>query len=230
MNKEGLFVSFEGQDGSGKTSVMQEVGRQLQDDGFDTVILSEFSSSPIGDYLRSCVARDKFLRLNANSASMFTQTFAIIADYMYQTEVRIVPELQRKKIVLKDRHIDSQIACQLPLIVKDYPNKSENDLLIWLSKTLQVSPKIPDLTIYLQVSDGVRFKRIEERKRNFAEDRANEISEDDRNIFKERERIYKSLIANNSNRIIIVENIGRIEETAKKVTDLVRQKINEPRI
>ncbi len=225
MNKEGLFVSFEGQDGSGKTTVMHEVGKQLNKSGYDSVLLPEFSQSPIGDYLRLCVARDKFLRLNASSASSFTQTFAIIADYMHQTEVRIVPELQRGKIVLKDRHIDSQIACQLPLIIRDYPNIAESTLLNWFASTLSVSPKIPDLTIYLHVPDETRVQRIEGRKRDFTEDRANEISQEDKDIFKEREKIYRLLIVNDSHRIVVVENSEGIEDTGKKVTDLIKERI-----
>ncbi len=87
-----MLVSFEGQDGAGKTALLVAVHDELQRLGMPSVVVEEFSCSPYGQRLIEAVARDKFLRpVPGETATFRTRALEVVADLYYQDEREIAP-------------------------------------------------------------------------------------------------------------------------------------------
>jgi len=73
---KGYLVSFEGQDqdASGKSELIHRVESILRRKGYETVVVEEFSISPMGDYLRELLTSDKFLRFGKKVSTAFSGT------------------------------------------------------------------------------------------------------------------------------------------------------------
>ena len=133
MNK-GYLVSFEGQDASGKSALLHRVDNQLRKRGYKTKVVEEFSASEMGESLRKKLTQDKFLRFGEPLPTAFAETMRVVADLYYQDELEISPAIAEGKVVLKERHIDTIFACQIPKIRCDYPEANFADLWTWVKE------------------------------------------------------------------------------------------------
>lgn len=217
---EGYFASFEGQDGCGKTTVIRGVAERLCSLGHRTHTIGEFSQAHFGDYLLHALSEDKFLRVKAGHKTSLTQAFAVLTDLMYLTEYEIMPKLAEGNIVLKDRYVDTLLACQLPAVLEEY-GAGKGHLYEWFAQVAAISPAAPDTTFYLDVPLDVRIKRIQERDRAFKEHRANEVSSEDVRVFGAREQAYRRIAADNPKRFKVIGNARDIESTVGKITEAI---------
>lgn len=211
MNR-GYLVSFEGQDASGKSELLHRVNDNLGRKGYEVAAVEEFSASPMGDYLRELLTSDKFLRFGNNVPIAFSGTMYVIADLYYQDEQEIRPKLKDRKIVLKERHVDTLFACQIPKIKDDYPQLDYESLYHWIKSAIS-NLYVPDLTFLLTVSEEVLISRIR--------GRGESISDEDLRIFAERDRIYKQLAEKHKDRIVIFDNNRAVEEASEEITDRI---------
>jgi dTMP kinase len=101
-----MFITFEGIDNSGKTTVLKGLADVLQNDGYDVVTTREPGGTPLGEQIRQIVLTNKDIDLN-------TKALMINAVRKHHTETVIVPALEAGKIVLCDRYIDSTYAYQM---------------------------------------------------------------------------------------------------------------------
>jgi dTMP kinase len=211
MNR-GYLISFEGQDGSGKTELLHRVNHALRKKGYETSIVEEFSDSPLGNYLKELLRKDKFLRLQKNIPTAFSGAMCVIADLYYQDEHEIKPKLNEGKIVLKERHIDTLFACEIPKIKDDYPDLDTESLYNWI-ESVSTQLYIPDLTFLLMVSEDILIERI----RN----RGESVSEEDLRVFAEREKIYRQLAEKYKDRIVVFDNKKEIEKAVEEFTEFI---------
>lgn len=194
---KGLLVTFEGQDGSGKSTLLKLVDARLKQEDFSVFVVPEFSSRVLGKFLQEVLMQNKFLRLNSAGPSALTETMYILSDLYSQDELEIRPALQQGKVVIKERHIDSILACQLPKIVEDYPECDAEQVFQWLYHICDQLTK-PDLTVFLRVSDAELKQRIESR--------GEQATESDFAVFEKRQTIYNRLAAENRHRWLEVMN------------------------
>ncbi len=221
----GYLISFEGQDGCGKTTLINEVAYLLESSGYQVHPVDEFSTSHFGEYIIDTLLGDKFLRVKRGNKTSLTQVFAILADFMYLTEYEIVPHLENGGIVLKDRFIDTQIACQLPTLLEEY-EMDEEETYMWFKDLLRITPVIPDLTFYIDVPLDVRIERIRRRDRKVREHRSHEVSEEDIRVFNERERIYKRLALEYPNRILVFNNNRPLDNAVTEIAETINELVN----
>ena len=210
--KRGYLISFEGQDASGKSELLYRVDDTLRRKGHKTAVVEEFSISPMGDYLRELLTSDKFLIFGKKLPTAFSGTMYVITDLYYQDEQEIKPRLNEGKVVLKERHIDTLFACQIPKVKDDYPQLDYESLYRWIENTTS-NLYIPDLTFLLTVPEDVLISRIR--------GRGESISDEDLRIFAERERIYKQLADRHKDRIVVFDNNRDIEEAAEEIADKI---------
>jgi dTMP kinase len=213
VQHNGLFISFEGQDGSGKTTLIDKIYDILMQEGHAVHRVEEFSRSHFGKHLIQTLRNDKFLRVHGKYRTSLTQFLAILNDCIYLTEHEIVPHLENGEIVLKDRHIDSVVACQLPILADEY-RIPEKDLLRWFENVVRIIPVMPDFTFYIDASLKTRIRRIRARDRQFVENRAKSVSREDIAVFSNRDRIFALIAAKNKNRIIVYDNDKKGSEAA----------------
>ena len=100
--KQGVFITFEGNDGSGKTTVCKAVQEELIKMGYDCIYTREPGGSKIAEAIRNIL-------LDVNNTEMDDRTEALLyaASRRQHLKEVVLPALENKKIVLCDRFIDS---------------------------------------------------------------------------------------------------------------------------
>lgn len=102
-----LFVTFEGGEGSGKSTVLKKVDALLREEGYETVLSREPGGTPISEEIRNVI-------LDRKNTNMEPRTEALLyaASRRQHLVEKIWPALKEGKIVLCDRFLDSSLAYQ----------------------------------------------------------------------------------------------------------------------
>ena len=145
--KKGLFITFEGADGSGKTTQLNNVKNFLEEKGFDVVVTREPGSLELGQKIRNIL-----LHYDGVVADR-CEIFLFLADRAQHVETFIKPAIEQGKIVLCDRHTDSTIAYQ------GYGRNQDIELLKKLNE-IAVNGLKPDLTMLFDVSTETAQERV----------------------------------------------------------------------
>ena len=145
--KKGLFITFEGADGSGKTTQLNNIKTFLEEKGFDVVITREPGSLELGQRIRNIL-----LHYDGVVADR-CEIFLFLADRAQHVETFIKPAIAEGKIVLCDRHTDSTIAYQ------GYGRNQDVELLKKLNE-IAVNGLKPDLTMLFDVSTETAQERV----------------------------------------------------------------------
>jgi len=145
----GIFISFEGPDGAGKTTALKKLMPLLQARTNQEVVLSrEPGGSPISEQIRKII-------LDIHDEEMDSRTEALLyaaARRQHLIDV-ILPTLQANKIMLSDRFVDSSIAYQgggRQIGMKEVAEIND----------FAIDGHLPDLTIYFDVTPEVGLARI----------------------------------------------------------------------
>lgn len=103
----GLFITFEGPDGAGKTTQIRRLADDLARQGHEVIMTREPGGTPIGDKIRSII-------LDPEHDEMVNQAEVLLyaASRAQHVHEKIIPALQAGSIVLCDRFIDASIAYQ----------------------------------------------------------------------------------------------------------------------
>ena len=104
--QKGLFITFEGCDGCGKTTQLELLAKYLQDKGYDVIVTREPGARGLGEKLR------KILLNYDGEVSSNCESFLFLADRAQHIDTIVKPAIDAGKIVLCDRHIDSTAAYQ----------------------------------------------------------------------------------------------------------------------
>ena len=147
MNKSGLFITFEGADGCGKTTQINLLNEYLIDKNYKTVVTLEPGGSEIGKNLRQILLHHK--GFVANRAELFLY----LADRAQHIEEIVLKNVNDGKIVLCDRCIDSTVAYQ------GYARGGDIEKINFLNEIATNGVK-PDITFVLDVESEVAQKRL----------------------------------------------------------------------
>ncbi len=141
----GLFVTFEGVEGSGKTTVAEAIADDLSRKGLTVVVTAEPGATLVGSHIRQLLA-------TVSERRAWSEAFLFLADRAEHVAKVIRPALEQGKIVLCDRFTDSTIAYQgfglgLPLE--------------WLTQLNSIATNglVPDLTLLLDIEPEAGLKR-----------------------------------------------------------------------
>lgn len=151
-NTQGLLISFEGSEGSGKTTQIARLAKLLEAVGREIVVTREPGGTPIGEEIRH-------LLKHAHSGSdMFPETELLLFAASRAQLVRqlILPALREQKIVLCDRFLDSTTVYQ------GAARKISSDPIQAINR-FAVGDIMPNLTIVLDVPIELGLKRIKHR-------------------------------------------------------------------
>jgi dTMP kinase len=142
----GLFVSFEGGDGAGKSTQLQAVADWLTAAGWDVVRTREPGGTDLGQVLRSAV-------LHGEDLDPRTEALLYAADRAHHVASLIGPALARGSIVLTDRYLDSSVAYQAG--GRELTAEEVERLSLWATGGL-----LPDLTVLLDVDPALGLSRL----------------------------------------------------------------------
>lgn len=147
MEKKGLFITFEGADGSGKTTQLNKIAEFLKEKGYDVITTREPGSLELGKKIR------EILLHHDGVVSDNCEMFLFLADRSQHVDTFIKPAIESGKIVLCDRHTDSTIAYQ------GYGRGNDIEKLKNLNK-IATSGLVPDLTLVFDVDTDVAMTRV----------------------------------------------------------------------
>ncbi len=198
--KKGLFITFEGADGCGKTTQLNKLAQYLKDKGYDVVITREPGAKGLGEKVREIL-------LNYDGeVSDRCESFLFLADRAQHIDMLVNPAIEAGKIVLCDRHTDSSVAYQ------GYGRGLSIERINMLNK-LAVNNRYPDLTIVFDVDIETSMARIGDEK-----DRMESAGIE----FFNRVRMgYLEIAKQESDRVKIVDSKKSIAEIHTEVINLV---------
>ena len=103
----GQFITLEGPDGSGKSTIIKLLGEYLEEKGIDFIMTREPGGTPIGEEIRDIILDNK----NTNMGPE-TEALLYAASRGQHVHEKIIPALEKDKLVLCDRFVLSSLAYQ----------------------------------------------------------------------------------------------------------------------
>lgn len=205
--EKGLFITFEGADGSGKTTQLNLVKDFLEKEGYDVVVTREPGALELGKKIRNILLH--YEGVVADRCEMFL----FLADRAQHVDTFIKPSIQDGKVVLCDRYIDSTVAYQ------GYGREQDIQLLKDLNN-IAVNSLKPDLTLLFDVSTETAQQRVgseKDRLESSGLDFHRRVRNGYLELQKEEPNRIKLINANNS-----IENV--YEQTKNTIINLLREK------
>lgn len=184
---QGKFISFEGPDGAGKTSVVRQILADLQADlGPDQVM---YIREPGGTHISEEIRQVLFDNQNVNMDGR-TEALLFAAARRQLMVEKIIPGLQDGKIILSDRFVDSSIAYQ-------GAGRKLGEDEIWQINQYAINGVMPQLTIYLDIESKLGLTRIAEHRT----DQVNRLDKEALAFHQTVRESYLRLLAKNPKRI-----------------------------
>jgi dTMP kinase len=146
----GYLISFEGIDGSGKTTAAQQVAAMLESQNIPTVFTKEPGGTKFGLLMRS------FLQEQPIAPSDRAEFLLFAADRAQHMQEVVLPALREKKLVISDRMADSSLAYQGFGLGLDL--ESLRAINSWAMQHVE-----PDLTFYIRVDYETAVERLQNR-------------------------------------------------------------------
>lgn len=198
----GIFITLEGGEGSGKTTIINEIEKHLSLHGYSTVTSREPGGVDIAEQIRSVI-------LNVNNVKMCSQTEALLyaAARMQHLHEKVIPALNEGKAVICDRYLDSSLVYQgiaRGLGIDDV-----------LKANCFALNYMPDITFFIDVRPEVGLKRIEGR---------NKIDRLDKETFTFHQHVYegyKQVASLYPQRIITIDGERPSELVVKDIIDKI---------
>jgi len=204
-NNMSLFITFEGVEGSGKTTIAKLVVDKLVELGYKVLYTREPGGSEIAEQIRNIILNKKNINLDPK-----TEALLFAASRRQHLVEKILPALKQGYIVISDRYIDSSLAYQgaaRSLGIDEI--KRINDFA--------VSGKYPDLTVFLDVAPEIGLNRI-------AIDKGREVNRLDVETLAFHNKVYQgylSILKSEFPRIQAIDASKTTEETLSKAIELV---------
>ena len=198
-----MFISFEGLDGSGKTTQIELFAAYLRAEGYDVVVTREPGGTAIGDQIR-----DVLHSLKNEAMHPRTELLLYNASRAQLVEEYIRPKLEAGTIVICDRFADSTLAYQ------GYGHGLDLDMLQMILDFTTGGLK-PDCTIYLDISAEAGLKRREE-----AAAAGEEWTRMDAQTLAFHRRVgngYRQLIAQDQDRWLVIDALGSEKEIQHRI-------------
>jgi dTMP kinase len=203
--RRGLFITFEGLDGSGKTTQMRLLAEALRAEGREVIVTVEPGGTEIGGAIRRILLDPANHRMGATAEMLLY--FAARAQNVDEI---LEPALARGAIVLSDRWTDSTLAYQ------GFGRELGTDVVEALDR-IACRGRKPDLTLCLDVDVETGLQRARSRNRDQSEEDQSRMDEQSEAFYRRVKKGYDWLAANEPRRFRVVNGRGAVEEVAARV-------------
>ena len=206
--KKGVFITFEGPEGCGKSTQAKKIYEYLVKKGYDCI----FTREPGGTFVSEKI-REILLDKNNKKITPLTELLLFETSRSQTISEVILPALEKKKIVICDRFNDSTIAYQG--YAGELPLRDVIEIDSVVTKTVK-----PDLTLLLDVDVRVGLKRaLRDRRKDRMESKSLRFHEKVRNG-------YLDLARKNKNRIKVIKVREEIEDTFRVIKQNIDRFLN----
>ncbi len=195
---EGFFITFEGIEGSGKSTQIQLLKEYLEQKGLDVLLTREPGGTKIGRKIRR-------LLLDPENENMDYKTEILLyaADRAQHVKEMIKPALAEGKVVISDRFIDSNLAYQAVGRGLDYER-------VYQINSWVIDSCWPDLTFILDIDIKEGLKRA----RSLSEDQIGDRLEREVDSF--HQRVRKAYLEMAAQERFVLVNAGREKDEVQK--------------
>lgn len=202
----GKFITFEGIDGSGKSTQLRLLADDLRFRGFNVLTTQEPGGTPLGRRLR-----EAFLETEENIAPM-AELLCYAADRAQHVEFLIKPSLMEGRIVISDRYADATVAYQgagrgfSPRIIKQVIALATGGLK-------------PDLTLFYDLP--VELSRERTNSRDEAGETRNRLDKENWEFYERVRHAYLEIIAKEPKRFRVIDASASVEEVHSKSLEVL---------
>lgn len=206
MRQGGFLVSFEGSEGSGKTTQIHHLAEHLEGIGRETVTTREPGGTPIGEQIR------KLLKYDDCALSMQPETELLLFAASRAQLVRevIEPAVAAGKIVLCDRYLDSTTVYQgVARQISSEPVEMIN--------RFAVGDRVPDLTVVIDVPAEVGLKRARARGKG----KADRMEQESIDFYQSVREGYLVLAKGLPDRFVVVDGTQAPEAIAGEIWEYI---------
>jgi dTMP kinase len=213
---QGFFLTFEGLDGSGKSTQLRKLANWLEQRGESLVITRQPGGTRIGDRIRALLldSRTEALSSTAELGLMFSDRAQCIAEV-------IRPALAAGKIVLCDRYTDSSEAYQ------GGGRALGSDVVLQLHRVL-CGGLNPDLTVLLLPDFDRSLARARRRNDRVASQQGKDegrFEREDELFYRRVFDKYKEIAAREPERVIAIESDASIEQVHERIVEVVEERL-----
>lgn len=201
-----MFISFEGIDGSGKSTQIQLLKEKLENNNQKVVTLREPGGSQLSENIREILLNKDY---NINSE---TELLLFESARAYLTQNVIIPALNKGEIVLIDRFFDSTIAYQ------GYGRGIDLDF-IQSCNMFATQNIIPDITFYLKINmDTSNFRRLSLQK--------DRIENSGLDFYQKVINGFDEISLQNKDRVITIDGTKDVNLVHIDIVEIINQKYN----
>ncbi len=196
------FITFEGPEGSGKTTVIREITQRLESEGWEVVVTREPGGVKTGEDIRKIL-------LEGEAIDDRSEALLFAASRREHLVNKVLPALREGKVVLCDRYIDSSLAYQgyaRGIGVEEVRSINE----------FAINGLYPDLTLYLDIRASVGIQRINDNQRT-----QNRLDREKLDFHEKVVEGYRQIIHNEPNRFAVINAEQSIEEVANSTYESI---------
>lgn len=205
------FITFEGGEGSGKSTVMKDVATRLTKEGYKLVLTREPGGTPIAEEIRNVI-------LDKDNTKMDPRTEALLyaASRRQHLVEKIWPALERGEIVLCDRYLDSSLA---------YQGGARG---LGVDEVLSINMfategEYPDLTLLFDLEPEEGLKRIEKNKGR----EVNRLDLEKLEFHKKVRDNFHALAKKYSTRYVVIDASKPLSEVEDEVYKIIKETISK---
>jgi dTMP kinase len=204
-----LFITFEGIEGSGKTTQIQRLKKYLTQKGIPCKVTREPGGTPIGEKIRKIL-------LNPDHREMVPATELLLYEAARTQHVKevIKPFLEKGRVVLCDRFSDATLAYQ------GYGRKMD---LKWIQRLNHLSSQgvRPDVTFLLDCPSDVGLKRAIQRNRTLKQEREERFEREEIEFHRRVRKGYLAIARKEPRRVKVIGTRQGEEKVFEKIRKII---------
>ena len=210
MTQNGLLITFEGGEGSGKSTQSQILYDTLIEKGFEVTKTREPGGTKFAEIIREILVQGE-----SNKIDNISELFLFAAARTDHVQKVIKKSLKDNKIIICDRFIDSTLAYQ------GYAGNLDLDIVKEVNK-ISIGEIYPDITFIFDIDPTQGIERALEEN-----NKETRFEEKDIMYHKKIRDGYLSIARDNAQRCVVINGADDIEQISKKILELTLDKINE---
>lgn len=211
--RNGLFITAEGIEGSGKTTQIQKLDRLIRASGQNCVLTKEPGGTALGERVRAILLDPQEEGMDPRA-----EFFLYCASRRQHVGELIRPSLERGAIVLCDRFTDASLAYQ------GFGRGLELDRLRSINDWATDATS-PDVTLIFDVSENIGLERAKARNRDRDLHRESRFEGEDLRFHRRVREGYLTLAKENPERYIVIDASGPIEEVFQQTVAQLNRRL-----
>lgn len=209
--KNGLFITLEGGEGSGKSTILTNIIGYLEKNNYEVVKTREPGGVRIAEDIRNIILDKKNTNMDGK-----TETLLYAASRRQHLVEKVIPNLKKGKIVISDRYLDSS------LVYQGYARNIGMDEILNIN-LFAIDNTLPKLTLILDIDPKIGLQRINKNSQR-------EVNRLDLETLEFHNKVRKGYLKLKDlfpQRIHIIDASKSIEEVTKNCIEQIEKLLNE---